>query len=77
MIVSVMTTLNISVYTQVVFKSNCSVCILVAINEFFSYWTHKFLRCNVILRCNLTCAKSHVTQINQTYVKLHFNSQAM
>ena len=24
-----------------------------------------------------TCTKSHVTEINQTYVKLHFNSQAM
>ena len=41
-------------------------CILVTINEFFSYWTHKFLR----------HTKSHVTEINQTYVKLHFNSQA-
>ena len=42
-----MTTLHISVYTQVVFKYihyNCSVCILVTINELFSYWTHKFLR---------------------------------
>ena len=36
-----------SVCTQVVSKYihyNCSVCILVTINEFFSYWTHKFLR---------------------------------
>ena len=39
-----MTTLHISVYTQVVFKYNCSVCIFVTINEFFSYWTHTFLR---------------------------------
>ena len=62
-----MTTLHISVDTQVVFKYNCSVCIVVTINEFFSYWTLKFLR----------LVPSHVTEINQTYVKLHFNSQAM
>ena len=37
----------ISIYTQVVFKYihyYCSVCILVTIIEFFSYWIHKCLR---------------------------------
>ena len=66
-IVTVMTTLHISVYTQVVFKYNCSVCILVTINDFFSYWTRKFLK---------LVPKVNVTEINQTYIKLHFNSHA-